>query len=79
MKNLDTINIDIEDNEEVADLFEGCKAGHVVKITLEATITERTEDRVNASIDGIESVSKEEGYEDEDEDDGDEEGEEESY
>ena len=77
MKNLDSVAIDIEDNEEVAELFEGCKAGHVVTITMEATITERTEDRVAASIDGIENVIKEEGYEDEEEDDS--EGEEETY
>ena len=44
---------------------------------MEATITERTEDRVAASIDGIENVIKEEGYEDEEEDDS--EGEEETY
>ena len=73
MHNLDSVHIDIEDNEEVADLFAGCKAGHVVRITLEATITERTEDRVGASIDGIEDVDKIGGYDDEDEEPEDEE------
>lgn len=85
MHNLDSVHIDIEDNEEVADLFAGCKAGHVVRITLEATITERTEDRVGASIDGIEDVDKIGGYDDEDEEpedeevEGDEEGADEEY
>ena len=64
MKNLDSIHIDIEDNEEVAELFSGCKAGHEIKLTLEATITEHTEDRVSASIDGIEEVDKIGGYDD---------------
>lgn len=73
MHNLDSVHIDIEDNEEVADLFAGCKAGHVVRITLEATITERTEDRVGASIDGIEDVDKIGGYDDEEEEPEDEE------
>jgi len=69
MRNLDSIHIDIEDNEEVADLFSGCKAGHTVRLTVEATITEYTEDRVSASIDGIESVDKTGGDEDEEEED----------
>ena len=69
MQNLDSVHIDIEDNEEVAELFEGCKAGHVVKLTLEATITEYTEDRVSASIDGIEQVDKLSGDDDDDDDD----------
>ena len=73
MHNLDSVHIDIEDNEEVADLFAGCKAGHVVRITLEATITERTEDRVGARIDGIEDVDKIGGYDDEEEEPEDEE------
>jgi len=68
MHNLDSVHIDIEDNEEVADLFAGCKAGHVVRITLEATITERTDDRVGASIDGIENVDKIGGYDDDEDD-----------
>jgi hypothetical protein len=68
MKNLDSVHIDIEDNEDVADMFAGCKAGHTVKLSIEATITEHTEDRVSASIDGIESVEKVGEYEDEDED-----------
>ena len=77
MKELDIVNIDIEDNEEVAEMFEGCKAGHVVSITLEATITERTEDRVAASIDGLEKVDKIGGYDDDEEEDGEEEDDEE--
>ena len=83
MQNLDSVHIDIEDNEDVAELFEGCKAGHVVRITMEATITERTEDRVAASVDGIEQVDKIGGYDDEDEEtedaEGDEEGADEEY
>jgi len=68
MKNLDTIHLDIEDNEEVSDLFSGCKAGHTVKISLEATITEHTEDRIAASVDGIEEVEKVGDYDDDDDD-----------
>ena len=68
MQNLDSVHIDIEDNEDVAELFEGCKAGHVVRITMEATIAERTEDRVAASIDGIEQVDKIGGYDEDEED-----------
>ena len=81
MQNLDSVHIDIEDNEDVAELFEGCKAGHVVRITMEATITERTEDRVTASVDGIEQVDKIGGYDDEETEDaeGDEEGADEEY
>ena len=81
MQNLDSVHIDIEDNEDVAELFEGCKAGHVVRITMEATITERTEDRVAASVDGIEQVDKIGGYDDEETEDaeGDEEGADEEY
>ena len=41
---------------------------------MEATITERTEDRVAASVDGIEQVDKIGGYDDEDEDTEDAEG-----
>jgi hypothetical protein len=72
MKNLDSVHIDTEDNEEVSELFSGCKAGHEISITLQATITEHTEDRVSASIDGIETVDKIGEYEDEDELDGEE-------
>lgn len=75
MQNLDSVHVDIEDNEEVGDLFAGCKAGHVVRITLEATISEKTEDRVSASIDGIEAVDKLEGYDEEDESDNEDENE----
>jgi hypothetical protein len=76
MKNLNTIHIDIEDNEEVSDLFQGCKAGDVVRITAEVTITEHTEDRVSGAIDGVESLKKISGYDDDDDDDDDEEEEE---
>ncbi len=79
MRNLDSIHIDIEDNEEVADLFAGCKAGHEIRVTLQATVTEYTEDRVSASIDGIESVDKTGGDEDEDEDEDEEDTEEVAY
>lgn len=70
-----TIHIDLEDNEEVANMFSGCKPGQGVTITAEFTINELSDDRVTASIDGIENVSKDEGY-DEEEPDYDEETEE---
>lgn len=63
-----TIHIDLEDNEEVADMFSGCKAGQSVTITAEFTISEHSDDRVTASIDAIETVSKDGGYDEEEPD-----------
>ena len=62
----DTVHLDLEDNEEVSEMFAGCTPGQSVTLTLEVTINEHSDDRLSASIDGVESVNKGEDYEEED-------------
>ena len=66
MKPLDTVNIDFEDNEDVANMFADATAGGTLSLTLQVTVNEINEDHVSASIDGVENVSgADEGEEEE--------------
>lgn len=60
----DLLQLALED-PEVASLFEGVAAGSKVKITLDVTVSEIDEDRINATVDSVhEDVSVIESAED---------------
>lgn len=64
-------------DEEVAELFEGVNAGSKIKLTVEVTISEIDEERLNATVDLVhddvsiedegEEYEEEEDYEEDDE------------
>lgn len=73
-------------DEEVAELFEGVNAGSKIKLTVEVTVSEIDDERLNATVDLVhddvsvedegEEFEDEEDYEEDDAEDEDEEYEE---
>ena len=72
-------------DEEVAELFEGVSAGSKIKLTLEVTVSEIDDERLNSTVDlvhdEVEVLDDGEDYEDEEdyEEEGDDEDEVEEY
>jgi len=56
MKSLDTMTIDLEDNEDVYNMFSGSNTGDTLDIVVQATVNEINENQISVSIDGVESV-----------------------
>jgi hypothetical protein len=64
-------------DEEVAELFEGVNAGSKIKLTVEVTVSEIDDERLNATVDLVhddvsvededDDYEKDEDYEDDDE------------
>ena len=70
------VTIDLKNNPEILEDFEGLSVGDKVKVTAECTISELSENRAALPLDNIHSVSsigEKEDDEDEDEDEDDEE------
>lgn len=73
----DLLQLGLED-EEVAELFEGVSAGSKIKLTLEVTVSEIDDERINSTVDLVhdevevlddgEDLEDEEDYEEEDDD-----------
>lgn len=62
------LSIDLKNNEELLEDFEGVEAGDVVKITAEFRVSQLSESRLSAPLVSIMSVTAQTDDEDEDED-----------
>lgn len=56
-KSLDTMTLDLEDNDDVANMFAGAVTGDTLEIKAQASIIEVNENQISLSVDGVESVS----------------------
>ena len=70
------LSIDLKNNEELLEDFEGVEAGDVVKITAEFRVSQLSESRLSAPLVSLISVAAQTDDEDEDEDESEEEAEE---
>jgi len=70
------LSIDLKNNEELLEDFEGVEAGDVVKITAEFRVSQLSESRLSAPLVSLISVTAQTDDEDEDEDESEEEAEE---
>ena len=59
-KTLDTLTLDLEDNEDVADMFAGATAGDTLAVTMQGTVNEVTDTTISISVDGVDSVDVDE-------------------
>jgi len=50
------MTIDLEDNEDVYNMFSGSNTGDTLDIVVQATVNEINENQISVSIDGVESV-----------------------
>ncbi len=62
------LNIDMKNNPELMDDFEGVEPGDVIKVTAEFRVSQLSESRLSAPLESIISVSSETDDSDEDED-----------
>jgi hypothetical protein len=70
------LSIDLKNNEELLEDFEGVEAGDVIKITGEFRVSQLSESRLSAPLVSLISVTAQTDDEDEDEDESEEEAEE---
>lgn len=70
------LSIDLKNNEELLEDFEGVEAGDVIKITAEFRVSQLSESRLSAPLVSLMSVTAQTDDEDEDEDESEEEAEE---
>ena len=64
--------IDLKNNPDLLDDFEGMEPGDKIKVTAEFTISELSENRASLPMDALTSVSLIDGGDDEEEDEGEE-------
>ncbi len=69
------LTIDLKNNPEILEDFDGLEVGDKVKVTAECTISELSENRAALPLDNIHSVSSIGEKDDEGEDEDEEEGE----
>lgn len=63
------LNIDMKNNPELMEDFEGVEPGDIIKVTAEFRVSQLSESRLSAPLESIISVSSESDDSDEDEED----------
>lgn len=69
------LSIDAKNNPEILEDFEGMEPGNKVKIVLEGSISELSENRISIPLDAIQSVTSLESEGEEEDEDAEEEAE----
>jgi hypothetical protein len=62
------LNVDMKNNPELMEDFEGVEPGDIIKVTAEFRVSQLSESRLSAPLESIISVSSESDDSDEDED-----------
>jgi len=63
------LNVDMKNNPELMEDFEGVEPGDIIKVTAEFRVSQLSESRLSAPLESIISVSSESDDSDEDEED----------
>jgi len=63
------LNVDMKNNPDLMEDFEGVEPGDIIKVTAEFRVSQLSESRLSAPLESIISVSSESDDSDEDEED----------